>query len=154
MTDLTYIKPINTWTEEDYSNYAEEFLKLKESINYHKYKELKNSCQKARALARDYDIFEEDIPTSFLGNSLIDEEEAKINKKYHNFKFSQYILKAENIDSDTLRLKIYDRKSSETLVQLVSDEPYDILYFILENINWINSVESDSFELISDFLYV
>lgn len=152
----TYIKPTNTWTMEDYSDYAEEFLKLKQSVNYNKYKKIKISCQKARELGKDYDILEyEDIPTPFFDNGLIREEEKKINVKYHNYKFSQYILKAEYIDQDTLQLRILDKKkTSEILAQLVSSDPYEILYFILENIRWINSVESDSFDLISDFLYI
>lgn len=155
MTTLTNIKPCNTWSMEDYATYAEEFLNLDQSINYAKYKKAKISYQKAREWLKNYDIFEdENIPTPFFDNSLIREEEKDIDRKYHNYAFSQYILKAEYVDPDNLQVKILDKKTSKTLANLVSSEPFEILHFILQNIKWINSVESESFELISDFLYV
>ena len=155
MATLTYIKPCNTWSMEDYAAYAEEFLELDQSINYAKYKKAKISCQKARDWGKNYDILKDDnIPTPFFDNSLIREEEKDIEKKYHNYAYSMYILNAEYEDPDTIRLQIIDKKASEILAQLVSSDPYEILYFILENIKWINSVESDSFQLIADFLYI
>lgn len=147
----TYVKHVDEWTDYDYEEYANSFLSIKQSISYHEYKQLKDSYQKTKKIK--FDIFSEDIPESFLGNSSLDNEFEQISKKYYYHKMSKNILRASK-NGDMLLLEIYDKKTNDILYNFISDEPSQILYFIVSNQRWIDSVDSKSYELIGDYLYI
>ena len=150
MTTLAYFERVQdweNWDDTDFEEFSEKFLQMKQSVDYTEYKKIKTACLETEKFIEDHDY-----EIGCKGQA--DLEREAIEKKYYNRKMSQSILYCDCTDSDLLLLKVIDKKENSIILSLESNEPNEILSFILLNSNLINSIDSNSFKLIADYLYI
>ncbi len=151
-----YVKPWENWSTYDFEKYSDLFLKKNKCIDedafIEEYKRTENNIK----LAKKYDdIFNENYNEIMANTTLLKQEQKKFYQYYINFEESTFVLYASTMKGgDKLSLTINNIESNEILKKIISSNIFELLYFIVSNENYIQSVDLGSFETISDYLYI
>lgn len=152
----TYVKPWENWNSDDFEKYSNLFLQKSKCIDEAAFEAEYQRSENNIQLAKKYDdIFDENFDDIMSDTILLKQEQKKYFQYYLNFEESTFVLYGSTMKGgDKLSLTIKDVESNETFKKLISSNVYELLYFIIENENYIQSVDLGSFETISDYLYI
>ena len=152
----TYVKPWENWNTDDFEAYADLFLQKNKCIDEEAFDREYQRSQKNIQLAKKYDDVFSDSYNDILSDTiLLKNEQKKLFNLYLNYEESSYILYCSiRKEIDKLSLLIKDIANNEIISTLTSSNNYEILYFIIINEHYIQSVDLGSFETIANFLYI
>ena len=152
----TYVKPWENWNTDDFEAYADLFLQKNKCIDEEAFDKEYQRSENNIKLAKKYDdIFNDDFDDIMSDTISLKEEQKKYFRYYLNFEESTFVLYGSTMKGgDKLSLLIKDIENNEIIATLTSSNNYEILYFIIINEHYIQSVDLGSFETIANFLYI